>query len=115
MTGAMDDLLLYQRIYDLILYSFPILNRFPKSQRFVLAQNIQNAFLALAQYVVEANKRTKKLEYLIRADIELEKLRLLIRLAKDLGYFPNFNNYSTHAEKLNEIGRLLGGMLRRCG
>ena len=36
----MEQLKIYQRQYDLILYAFPIINKFPKSQKFVLGQQI---------------------------------------------------------------------------
>jgi len=32
----LDDLIIYQKTYDLILWFFPIINKFPKKQRFVL-------------------------------------------------------------------------------
>ena len=41
----LKDLIIYQKLYDLIMYAFPIVNRFPKNQRFVLAQQIENALL----------------------------------------------------------------------
>lgn len=37
----MEDLKIYQKCYDLLLYVFPIVNGFPKAQRFVLGQQIQ--------------------------------------------------------------------------
>ena len=46
--SEMDKLVLYQKMYDLILYSFPIINRFPKSQKFVLGQQIQNCMLGIS-------------------------------------------------------------------
>ena len=55
--AEMKDLILYQKVYDLILYSFPILNRFPKHQRFVLAQQIGNSMLTLSGLIVEYNQR----------------------------------------------------------
>lgn len=34
----MTQLIIYQKHYDLMVYSFPIIGRFPKEQRFVLGQ-----------------------------------------------------------------------------
>ena len=104
----MDELIIYQKVYDLILYLFPIVNRFPKSQRFVLGQQIENSLVEIAKMIVEANKRRNKLNVLYNMDVELEKLRLLVRLAKDLR-FLSVKRYGLIAEKLDEIGRLLGG------
>lgn len=101
-------MIIYQKVYDLILYLFPIVNRFPKSQRFVLGQQIENSLVEIAKMIVEANKRRNKLNVLYNMDVELEKLRLLVRLAKDLR-FLSVKRYGLIAEKLDEIGRLLGG------
>jgi len=79
-----DKLIIYQRLYDVILYAFPILNRFPKSQKFVLAQQIQNALLDTVKLVVRANVQRDKRATLIELDIQLDMARLLIRVAHDL-------------------------------
>lgn len=108
----MDELTLYQKQYDLILYAFPIINRFPKAQRFVLGQQIQNCLLGIARLIVQANKqRGNRLPILAQVDIEIEQLRLLIRLAKDLRLL-SVPQYGALAERSNEIGRLLGGWIK---
>jgi len=111
--SEMDKLILYQKMYDLIRYSFHIISRFPKNQKFVLGQQIQNCMLSISALIVHANKLKNKRMKLYEIDIELEKLRLLIRLSKDLG-FMNTRKYGNHVQKLDEIGRLLGGMIKMC-
>ena len=107
----MEELKVYQKHYDLILYAFPIINGFPKAQRFVLGQQIQNCLLDIARLIVQANKQRSKLSTLTQVDIELEKLRLLIRLAKDL-HLLAVRQYGSIAERTDEIGRLLGGWIK---
>lgn len=84
----MKELVLYQKHYDLILYSLPIINRFPSSQRFILGQQIQNCLVDIACLIVRANKSSQyRKARLYEIDTDLEKLRLLIRRAVDfLGY-----------------------------
>ena len=48
MSSGLDGLIIYQKVYDLILYALPIINRFPKSQRFVLGQQIENGLIDLS-------------------------------------------------------------------
>lgn len=98
-------------MYDLIRYSFPIIGRFPKSQKFVLGQQIQNCMVNISALIVHANKMKNKNIKLFEVDIELEKLKLLVRLSKDLG-FMNVKKYGNHSQKIDEIGRLLGGMMK---
>jgi four helix bundle protein len=106
------ELIIYQKHYDFMLYSFPIIGRFPKEQRFVLGQQIENSMLEIGQMIVHANKLRQKKGKLYEIDIELEKLRFLIRLAKDLKMM-SISKYGHHCERLDEIGRLLGGWLKR--
>jgi len=109
----MKDLITYQKFYDLILYSFPIIDRFPQKQKFVLGQQIQNCMLDIAKLMIQANKFGDKhrLVNLYHVDVELEKLRLLIRLAVDLGFMSR-EKYGHHCEKIIEVGKLLGGWIK---
>lgn len=107
----MSKLILYQKVYDLILYSFPIISRFPRQQRFVLAQQIENCLIGISVLIVHANKLRNKREKLYQIDIELEKLRLLFRLSKDLGML-SVRIYGNHVAKIEEIGKVLGGMIK---
>ena len=77
----------------------------------MLGQQIQNCLLDIAKLIVQANKQRAKLPTLTQIDIELEKLRLLIRLAKDLRLLA-VKQYGLIAERVDEIGRLLGGWIK---
>ena len=117
--SAAQELIIYQKHYDLMVYSFPIIGRFPANQRCVLGQQIENAMLMIGMMIVHANKLKQKKAKLFEIDIELEKLRLLIRLSKDLNMM-SIVKYGHHCERLNEIGKLLGGWIKsaeaaRCG
>ena len=105
------QLIMFQKHYDLMVYSFPIIGRFPKDQRFVLGQQIENQMLEIGKMIVHANKLKQKRGKLYDIDIELEKLRFLIRIAKDLKILT-ISKYGHHCERLDEIGRLLGGWLK---
>jgi hypothetical protein len=94
-----------------MVYSFPIISRFPRDQRFVLGQQIENQMLDISKMIIHANKLKQKKGKLYEIDIELEKLRFLIRIAKDLKVLT-VSKYGHHCERLDEIGKLLGGWLK---
>ena len=48
-----------------------------------------------------------------KISVELDKLRILIRLSKDLK-FISIRQYGFGAEKINEIGKMLGGWIKNC-
>lgn len=103
-----DDLIIHQKAYDFLLWLYPLINKFPKSQRFVLGQQIENKTLDVLMAISRANNEREKFSALKQLSLELDGLRLLIRLAKDL-HFITIKHYETAAEKINEIGRLLRG------
>lgn len=105
------NLIIYQKHYDLMLYSFPIIGRFPKNQRYVLGQQIENSMLEIGKMIVHANKLKSKRAKLFDIDMELEKLRFLMRLTKDLNMM-SIKKYGNHCERMDEIGRLLGGWIK---
>jgi hypothetical protein len=57
-----QDLIIYQKTYDLLLYIHPILAKFPKNQRYVLGQRIENKILDIIEYIIKANMLRKKLK-----------------------------------------------------
>ena len=104
----LNDLIIYQKTYDLLLWLYPVVNRFPKSQRFVLGQRIEKKVLDILTSIIQANVERDKILALKKTSVELDELRILIRLSKDLR-FMNIRQYEAVAEKMNEIGRLLSG------
>jgi len=107
----LTDLIIYQKTYDFLLWLHPVINKFPKSQRFVLGQRIENKVLDIISLIIKANAERDKSAILGRTSVELDELRTLIRLAKDL-HFINIKQYGVAAEKMNEIGKLLYGWTR---
>ncbi len=110
--SMLDDLIIYQKIYDFILWLYPVVNKFPKSQRFVLGQRIENKTLDLIHSMIAANLERDKTAALKQASVELDELRILIRLSKDLR-LVSVRQYGIAAEKTNEIGRLLSGWSKK--
>jgi len=108
-----QNLIIFQKVYDLILWLYPTVNKFPKSQRFVLGQQIEATVLEILKKVIEANAEINKLPYLKKISVELDKLRILTRLSKDLK-FISINQYQFASEKSNEIGKVLGGWMKSC-
>ena len=107
----LNDLVIYQRVYDLLLYILPILQRMPKAYRFTVVMQIENSLLEVVTLIARANRELNKGTTLFLLDIELDKARLLFRLAHDLRLLPT-DKYGQVSERLVEIGKLLGGWQR---
>ena len=105
------DLTIFQKTYELIQYLYPMVNKFPKNQRFVLGQRIENSALGVLEGIIVANNELDKEEALKKTSVELEKLRIFMRLAKDLK-FVSFKQYEYVSGLINEIGKMLGGWIK---
>ncbi len=110
----MQDLKIYQKYYDMLQYLYIALRQFPKSEKFTLAAQIKNAAIKGFRLIIHANKSKNKLTKLFELDIELEILKNLIRLSKDLGFMP-CKKYEILSAKLVEIGKMLGGWIKKEG
>lgn len=99
------------------------LNHFPKHEKFGLAQEIRRAAYDVYSYIVEAQKRYYKKTTLTNLDVRHEQLRMLVRLAYELGYFGFKNGarlekaheelaehrYLALSRLIDELGRMIGG------
>jgi four helix bundle protein len=106
-----------EKTYELILWIYPTVNKFPKSQRFVLGQRIENGVLKIVEEIIEMRimvGREEKLKQLQKISTEMDKLRILIRIAKDLKFIKT-KQYIFVTEKINEMGKMLGGWIRVYG
>ncbi|QQS28605.1 MAG: diversity-generating retroelement protein Avd [Sphingobacteriales bacterium] len=101
------------KVYDLLKYVVPILNRLPRSQKFVFADRIQNQLSDLLEMMIDAYYAAgnNKLPILHRINLQLEKTRYFVRLGHDLGLFSS-GIYRELSKRLLEIGRMNGGWIK---
>jgi len=98
--------------YETLVWILNHTEKFPRAQRFVMAKRIQEAALGFYDDLVWASKsKARRREALSRADYHLERLRIYNRLAMEMK-LSSMKQYEHLAERLDELGRLLGGWQR---
>ena len=107
------DLKIFVKVYDLLQYLHREIAKFPKSEKPVLGRRIYDSLLQILEYIITVNEETIKGLHLKKASVELEKLRIFIRLANDF-HLISINKYGIISKKIDEIGRMLGGWIRVC-
>ena len=85
--------------------------KFPKHERFRLAKRIDDALFDFHACLVLASQSNAK-ENLSAANNHLNLLRAYLRLAVELKYTTP-KQYQHTAEHTSEIGRLLGGWMKK--
>ena len=104
---------LFVKTYDFLLWLIPLTLKFPKSQRFLLAERLSKMALDFYDTILDAVMEPKRQdECLDEADKLLTKIRLYIRLSYDLKCI-NQRRFEHAARSVNEIGRLIGGWKRK--
>ena len=105
------DLMIQQRIYDMILYAYPALEQMPKSQKFSLAADMKRCMDRIMRLTITANKKYTKKTTLQELDVEIASLKIYLRIAYDLKYLPP-KKYEVWTGMLVEIGKMVGGWIR---
>jgi hypothetical protein len=100
------------------------LAHFPSHHKYVMAQQLRQAYLDVYNLVTEAQKRYHKRTTLSQLDVRHEQLRMLLLLAHELGLF-NFSKGKQDAKQpgehralvmlrlVDELGRMIGGWLQK--
>jgi len=103
---------IFVKTYDLLRWLLPQTVKFPRQQRFVLAEAIQRTALQFQEEIIDAGRAPQPLPGLRQADTTLIKLRLYLRLACDLELLK-FNQYEHVSRMVDEVGRLLGSWMKK--
>ena len=107
----LKDIPIFHKTYELMLWVYTVVNKFPKKQRFVLAQDIEKTAIKFLKLIIKANYLREKALILSEASIEIDLFLILIRFSKDL-HFLSKRQYEFAASQINEISKMLGGWLK---
>jgi hypothetical protein len=104
---------LFVKTYDFLLWLIPLTLKFPKSQRFLLAERLGRMALDFYDTILDGVMAPESQgERLDEADRLLTKIRLYVRLSYDLKCI-SIGQFEHAARCTDEIGRLLGGWKRK--
>jgi four helix bundle protein len=107
---------LFARTFDLLTWLLQRTQSFPRSQRFVVTQRLQNAALDFQELIIDADaaRGAERRDVLRRADGALNKVRLYLRLCREWEWLTP-GQYEHAARMVAEVGRLLGGWIKTVG
>jgi hypothetical protein len=94
--------------FQFLMWLVPAIEKFPRTQKFLLGDRIQTTALDVLECLIEATYTRDRKGQLARANLGIEKLRFFFRLAVELHYLDR-RRYQHAARTLDEIGRLIGG------
>ena len=107
-----EELPIIQRMYDLILWYVPRLNKLPRDYKFALGDRIQAQLYTVLEGLIRARYAREKRAVLEALNVELEVVRYQTRLCRDLNLL-DVRRYEYVSKLINEIGENLGGWIRQ--
>jgi hypothetical protein len=110
------NLIIYQKYMELIYYTNDLVRKYPKSERFALVQEIKSTIysgLRLLMYAIKSYRNQDKLKYLNEFDINLNLLKVQIRLSYKYQYI-SLQNYTSWSNIITGICNMLGGWINSC-
>jgi hypothetical protein len=96
------------KAYDFSLWLIQKVEHFPRSYRFSIGDRLVAGVIDLLLRLVDAAYAREKSAILTEVNGMLNRMRYLMRLAKDLKLFT-VDSYGYAAERVEEIGRMVGG------
>lgn len=112
----LENLIIYRKYVDLIMYVNHIVKKYPKHERYSLVNDTKEALYDGLKGVMKAQKefdKNQRLHYLADLDVSLKIQKVLIRVAYKNQYI-NVNNYAAWSNKLTNISNLLGAWIKSC-
>jgi len=113
MNEARPQSPVFVKTYDFLLWLIPLTLKYPKSQRFLLAERLSKMALDFYDAILNAVMEPEcEGEWLDTADKLLTKIRLYLRLSYDL-HCISLKQVEHATRRTDEIGRLIGGWKRK--
>lgn len=100
-----------EKMHQFLAWLVPTVERFPRTQKFLLGDRIQSVALDVLERLIEATYSKQPKVALQQANLGIEKLRHLFRLANELKHL-DMRRYEYSARSLDEVGRVVGGWIK---
>jgi hypothetical protein len=107
-----DEVTAVTKTYDFAKWLLPHVGKFERQHRFTLGARMEDSVLDILELLTEASYTRDKRDLLRRANLRLERLRYLVRLAKDLHLF-SVKQYEFAANAMQSLGSEIGGWARQ--
>ena len=102
-------LIIYQKAFDLVLLTYRLTQKLPKTETYILLLQIRRAVISIVANIVEGYSKNSTREFIRFLDISkgsLTEVELYFELCLKLNYFTN-ENYIQAQNLLTEVKKLI--------
>lgn len=112
--NSKNDLPILHKLIETYKLWQEFLPNFPKSSKYTLGEKIDRLFVEVLEFIFSATylQASKKLDCANKASIKLDLLKFFLRIVWEIKVLDN-KKYILISEKLDEIGKMLGGWIRQ--
>lgn len=107
-----EHLPIYKKAFDLNVYLEKTVRHFSRYHKYTLGTELRETAREIVGLVVRANSQRARLETLLQLREQLEKIKLTLRLCKEMKAFNSFNSFQVAINTVIDISRQNEGWIR---
>lgn len=107
-----EDLPVFVKWMDFLKWLLNATEKFPKKARYTHVVRINDIALDVVEGLVEARYSKAKIAHLMKVNLNLEKIRMLLRISYESRFMPH-DAYKQAIFGINDVGRMIGGWMRQ--
>lgn len=107
-----EDLPVFVKWMDFLKWLLNATEKFPKKARYTHVVRINDIALDVVEELVEARYSKAKIAHLMKVNLNLEKIRMLLRISYESRFMPH-ESYKKAMFGINDVGRMIGGWMRQ--
>ena len=106
-----QNLPIYRKTFELILYIEAIVRNFPRYHKYAIGAEMRSLSKNIAVLIIKANSQRDKVGLLTELRDKCEEMKLLITIGKEIKAFRDFGQFQHAAGMAVEISRQSEGWL----
>lgn len=100
-----------QKIEDMMEYAYPVLQQFPKAEKYSMAADLKRCMDIMLERCVEAEEAYYKKTTLRELDVAVAKCKTYVKMAYRLK-FMSYKKFEIINDYLTQIGKMVGGWIK---
>lgn len=113
MPGTYEDLTVWQKAIQLVLFIYAVTKRFPPDELYSLTKQLRRTAISIASNIAEGKGRATDrdlLHFLSMSRGSLFEVKTQLVIASELGYLDG-ESMKVASAKIAQMGRLLNGLM----
>ena len=98
-----DNLPIYKSSFDLCVYFEKIVKNFDRYHKYTIGTDLKNKSRQIALQIIRTNISKIRTNNIHEIIIQIEELKLLVRLCKKINGFSNKNSYSYSSKLITQL------------